>query len=150
MVTTGSITAGTRYQQPWWKRITKFGQPPKGLTLTEWGGGNSHSDVAFGFPAIRRALASDPTYGLLSATHASGKARAWNLLYGDGSVHTVVVDFRVERGNTDTAGGFSFVRLLDILGCLEYIDNGLKVDMNNLGAQWNKEWNAMPVNPTPR
>jgi prepilin-type N-terminal cleavage/methylation domain-containing protein len=147
-VTSGSATSGARTSQPWWKRITKFGQAPKGLVLTEWGGGNSHSDVAYNFPAIRHALASDPTYGLFSATHKTGKGMAWNLLYADCSVRTVVLDIRINRGNTDTAGGFSYVRLIDVLGMLEWQDQGLKVDVNN--PAWNKDWNAYPVNPTPR
>ena len=150
MTTTGAINSGTRYMQPWWKKITQFGKVPKSLVLTQWGGGATNSDVAFQFPPINRALACDPTYGLMSATHSVGKSRAWNLLYADGSVHIVSLDSRVERGNTDTAGGFNLTRCIDILGCIEYIENGKAVDINNIGAYWNKEWNAYPVNPLPR
>ena len=96
-VTSGSTTSGTRYQQPWWKKITKFGKVPSSLVLTQYGGGNANSDVAHQFLPIRYALASDPTYGLLSATHSTGKGRAWNLLYADCSVHTVICDSRRAR-----------------------------------------------------
>jgi len=150
MATTGDVNSGTQYMQPWWKRITQFGKVPKGYVTTQYGGGNTNVMKAFPFPPIRRALAADPTYGVMSATHAMGKARAWNLLYSDCSVHMVVVDARVERGNTDTAGGFNITRALDVLGCLEYIENGLPVDVNNLASLWNKDWNAYPVNPSPR
>ena len=149
-VTGSGISSSNRYTQAWWKRITKFGQVPKGLVTTQYGGGSSNSDVAFSFGPVKRALASDPTYGLLSATHAAGRARCWNLLFADCSVHQVIVDSRVERGNTDTAGGFNIVRYLDILGCLEAINDGQKVDVNNIGAYWNKDWNALPINPNPR
>ena len=53
-----------------------------------------------------------------------------------------------EGSRADSAGGFSYVRLIDVLGMLEWADQGLKVDVNN--PAWNKDWNAYPVNPTPR
>ena len=149
-VTGSGISSSGRYTQAWWKKITKFGVVPKGLVTTQYGGGNSNTDVAFSFGPVKRALASDPTYGLLSATHAAGRARCWNLLFADCSVHQVIVDSRVERGNTDTVGGFSIVRYLDILGCLEAIRDGQKVDVTNIGQYWNKDWNALPINPNPR
>ena len=43
LVTSGSITSGTRYEQPWWKKITHFGQAPKSLMLTQWGGGATNT-----------------------------------------------------------------------------------------------------------
>jgi prepilin-type N-terminal cleavage/methylation domain-containing protein len=150
MVTSGSVTSGTRYMQPWWKKITQFSKVPKSMVLTQWGGGGANSDKAYQFRPINHALACDPVYGLLSATHLMGKSRAWNLLYADGSVHIVSLDARVERGNTDTVGGFNLTRSLDILGCIEWIDNGIPVDTNSLANMWNKDWNAYPVNPEPR
>jgi prepilin-type N-terminal cleavage/methylation domain-containing protein len=137
--------------QPWWKRITRFGSAPKGLDTVWFGGGNTAGPTLRAWRPINFALACDPTYGLISATHYSGKSMAWNLLYRDCSVHTVTCDVRANRGNTDTAGGLKWVRLLDVLGLLEWLDDGQKVDIGNLLPSdptlpgWNRDWNMFHI-----
>ena len=136
LYTTGSATSGTRYMQPWWKKITNFGKPPKGAILTQTA---FNGDKNYTFPSTRYALAVDPINDLAYATHAAGRARSWNMLYADGSVKGVVVDNRVGR-----AGG-DWIRLLDLLGFLEAVADGGKA--NTVNPTWNTDYNNMPVNP---
>lgn len=130
---------GTRVLQPWWKKINNFGKPPRGKMLVVTGGGTGNSDVQYEWPRIGYALASDPINDLAYATHSAGRARSWNLLYADGSVKIAVVDSRVSRQ------GGAWVRMLDLLGYLETISDGGKVDNNN--PAWNTNYNKLPVDP---
>jgi prepilin-type N-terminal cleavage/methylation domain-containing protein len=152
--TSGGVSDGTKRLQPWWKRITKFGVVQKGLIDTMVGGGNPQTEYAYQFAQIRHALATDPCYGMFSATHKTGKGMAWNVLYSDCSVHTAVLDIRVNRGNTDDARGFKWVRMLDNVGMIEWADQNIHSDANMTfdinNPPFNKEWNALPVNPNPR
>jgi prepilin-type N-terminal cleavage/methylation domain-containing protein len=136
MFTSGAATSGTRFMQPWWKKINNFGKPPKGPILTQTA---FNGDKAYTFPATRYALACDPINDLEFATHAVGRARAWNLLFSDGSVQTVVLDSRVGR-----AGG-EWIRMLDMLGFLEAIAGGGTA--NTANPAWNTNYNNLPVNP---
>jgi prepilin-type N-terminal cleavage/methylation domain-containing protein len=130
---------GTRIMQPWWKKLNGFGKPPKGRVLVASGGGGSQSDVMYEWPQIGYALAADPINDLNSASHATGKARSWNLLYADGSVKVAVVDSRVGRQGGD------WVRMLDLLGFLEHLVDGKPVNLNN--PAWNTDYNKLPIDP---
>lgn len=130
---------GSRVLQPWWKKINGFGKPPKGSCLTVTGGGGTGSDVQFEWPRIGYALAADPINDLTYATHATGRARSWNMLYADGSVKVAVVDSRVSRQGGD------WPRMLDMLGFLEYMVDGKAVNPNN--PAWNTDYNKLPVDP---
>lgn len=130
---------GTRVMQPWWKKINNHGKPPRGKMLVVTGGGAGNQDVQYEWPRIGYALATDPINDLAYATHAAGKARSWNMLYADGSVKIAVIDNRVGRQ------GGAWVRTLDLLGFLETVADGGKV--NNSNPAWNTDYNKIPVDP---
>jgi prepilin-type N-terminal cleavage/methylation domain-containing protein len=129
--------AGTRYLQPWWKKITNYGKPPKGEVMVSRFSG----DGTMAFPTWPRAMATDPIYDLQYATHAIGKSRAWNFAYADGSVRTVTVDPRVSR----TANKWR--NYLDMAIGLQSISWENGASGGDWGTKLNKDFNAIPVDP---
>lgn len=118
------------YRQLRWKRLHNFGKVPQG------GGpavniGSGAVNPTYQFPSIGYALAIDPVNDLAWATHAMGKARAWNILFSDGAVKIVSVDSRVSRAGGNTA------RWEDLIGYLELKADGSRSVGNALAGNQN-------------
>jgi prepilin-type N-terminal cleavage/methylation domain-containing protein len=112
----------------WWKKLTNYGRPPK--TPVPATNGLGTVDPAHVYP-FQMALMVDPIQDIAFATHKSGKAQSWNLLYADGSVRIAAVDSRVSR----QAGNWS--RLEDMLGYLEAVADQGAVQPPNVWNQYN-------------
>jgi hypothetical protein len=134
--------------QPWWHKIQGFGKPPRGIVQASTL--QSPSFKAYAFPPIKYALACDGTDGTPSApntpktpNHSWSRSLAWNLLYADGSVRSVVVDRRVGR---DSGGGSVSPsppnRQLDLLGYLERAAEGVPVGNE---PQFSNEYDIAPL-----
>ncbi|GIW75895.1 MAG: hypothetical protein KatS3mg104_0958 [Phycisphaerae bacterium] len=132
---------GTRVRQLLWKKLSKHGilkhDGVWDVQFAPW------TDVALDVPQFRRPLMTDPMYDLASSTHAFKDRRHWNMLYADGSVLTAHVDSKAQRMN----GINNWQRLLDQLNYLAHVvDGGGNVTATG-APEWNKYYNAIPVNP---
>jgi type II secretory pathway pseudopilin PulG len=128
------VTGGNPAYQRWWPRLNNYGKVPKNPVAIDGGG-------TYQFPTMGYALAGDPInplQGLGYATHASGRSRAWNLVYADGSVRTALSDARMDGRATGHWGQF-----LDVLGYLERLADGQEVVTP---PKWNT-YNQIPVDP---
>ena len=134
-----SFTSAGGGLQQWWKKLSGFGKPPVGAVTAY--NVNSGTQVAnYTFPRRPYAIVCDPMNGMEYATHAVGRARAWNLGYVDGSVRIVTLDERVTR-----AGANKFGRTLDILHFLEsYADGSSSV--NSAAPAWGT-YPVVPIDP---
>ncbi|HEX3355335.1 MAG TPA: prepilin-type N-terminal cleavage/methylation domain-containing protein [Tepidisphaeraceae bacterium] len=147
-----TATNSPSVMQAWWKKIQKFGKLPGAGTQWDTAFHGSEGGITTGltlngqyqYPALRSALATDPINGTSSekqagtpqqpVCHSWGRTFAWNLLYSDGSVKSVVTDLRVERS------GGALNRTLDLLGFLERVADGVSIkptDLANNGNTYN-------------
>lgn len=112
---------GTLYMQPWWKKLSNYGKVSKSLLLGAPAVSGSSSNtpapsaanVPLSFGNRRLALGSDPlqaptgsTQGMRFAGHYMRNARAYNLLFPDGSVDVGVLDSSILPGGTGGWGTF--------------------------------------------
>ncbi len=133
----GDSTGGV-YLQAWWRKIQGFGKVPKtAIEALGFSNFSPGSPFTYQFPAMNYALACCPVNGTPNATsggvasagapnHAWGRTLAWDMMFADGSVRSVIVDNRVSRAAGGNASGLGAPqRQLDLLGYLERTTNGI-------------------------
>lgn len=136
--------------QPWFKNITNYGRPPVGAVAVKPLGSETSP---FQFSAARMSLANDtvdPQELLDSVTsgkqqfgalpHDQGTHRTFNLVYIDGHVDTVNVDYRMVNPN----GSGHTATDLDMIYNLERIAAGMPF---NITSNWTNQWNVEPIFP---
>lgn len=109
----------------WWKKLTEYGRVRTPLQSVD-----SMGNQALHVYSNQLALMADPLNDIAYATHKTGRAQSWNLLYADGSVRIATVDSRVSRQSGKWA------RMLDMLGYLEAVADQGEVKAPNTWNQY--------------
>ncbi|MGN6727668.1 MAG: type II secretion system protein [Tepidisphaeraceae bacterium] len=123
------------YGEYWWPRIANYGRYTGGnMDVVAYSGRQTMAIQHY-----RRAMMTDPIYDVVNNTHQNGSRRAWNFLYGDGSVKSFVTDSFAFRSSGH------WMQFLDLSNALQCAADGGNVDFR--GSWQNGEFSAIPVNP---